>query len=73
MGNGWFRVSNDDERVTEMCEHVENYARESNIKLLCGLLEKKAITLEIAAEQLGVSVSEFLGLVEKYGSKKNAD
>ena len=56
-----------------MCEHVENYARESNIKLLCGLLEKKAITPEIAAEQLGVSVSEFLGLVEEYGSKKNAD
>ena len=68
-----------------MCEHVENYvkdyvkdyvkeyAKEANIKILCGLLEKKAITPEIAAEQLGVSVSEFFGLVEKYGSKKNAD
>lgn len=48
-----------------MCEVMERYTKEENLKLLIFLYKKGKIKLSDAAEEVKLSEKDFLELVEK--------
>ena len=52
-----------------MCKLVEDYANEKLKRMICNLVCNGALSAEIGAEQLNVSMEEFHKLLKEYEQK----
>lgn len=65
LTNRVYDLKNNESEVNAMCKLVEDYAKEKTRVMICGLVRNGALSAEIGAEQLNVSIEEFYELLEK--------
>lgn len=58
-------IKNNESEVDVMCKLVEDYAMEKAKRMICDLVRKGALSAEIGAEQLELSVEEFYALLKE--------
>lgn len=64
-----YDLKNNESEVNAMCKLVEDYANEKLKRMICSLVCNGALSAEIGAEQLNVSMEEFHKLLKEYEQK----
>lgn len=62
-------LKNNESEVNDMCELVEDYAKEYAKNLICELVNEGTLSAEAGAKKIGVSMTEFVEFMKQFGYK----